>query len=465
MKARSPHKPELSGLPRVDHVLAQGAIRALSARWGEGWIKQQVRDAIDELRQGLLRGEDLSLEVEQVVTRVQQRVSAGPGLRQVINATGVVLHTGLGRAPLGSAVSQELAAMSDYCDLELDLRSGRRNKRGGLLGRSLAAWLGAEACHFTGNNAGAVLLCLAEVARGKEVLVSRGELIEIGGGFRIPEMLEASGARLVEVGTTNRTRLRDYASALSERTACILRVHPSNFRTEGFVERPSLVELCELARSSGIPLIKDLGGGRVCDLGDLSRHEPSVQQCLTAGADAVCFSLDKLFGGPQGGAIVGSEALVGRFRAHPLARVLRVGKLTLAALAPVVRAHVTGASSEVEVVRLISLPQELLKQRAQSWREALSDVPLALSVEPSIGAVGGGTLPGVELDSWALVARGVKAHQLAEALRSSDPAILARVQQEALWIDARTPGVDQDAQLLKAFRAAATRALRGSTSS
>ncbi|MCB9609253.1 MAG: L-seryl-tRNA(Sec) selenium transferase [Polyangiaceae bacterium] len=465
MKAPAPPEPELSALPRVDQVLQQASICALSASWGEPWLKQQVRHVIDELRGALLRGERVEVGLERVVTLVERRVAAGPRLRPVINATGVVLHTGLGRAPLGTAVREEIARQTDYCDLELDLASGKRNKRGELLGRSLAAWLGAEACHFTSNNAGAVLLCLAEIARGRDVLVSRGELIEIGGGFRIPEMLEVSGARLVEVGTTNRTRLADYERALNDNTACILRVHPSNFRAEGFVARPLLSELSALAQRAGVPLIKDLGGGRVSELGELSRHEPSVQQCLDAGADAVCFSLDKLFGGPQGGAIVGREALIGRFRAHPLARVLRVGKLTLGALGPVIRAHVTGASSEVEVSRMILLSSAALKQRAERWLEALDDCPLALSIEPTSGAVGGGTLPGVELDSWALVVRGVKPHQLAEVLRSGDPAVLARVQHEALWIDARTPGIEQDASLLEAFRLAATRLSRATSQS
>ncbi len=447
----------------MDHVLARAAVQSACKRWGASWIKGQLRDVLDELRRELLAGELVDIEVASVEARLLERVAAAPRLRQVINATGVVLHTGLGRAPLGSPVSAELALLGGYCDLELDLATAKRSKRGEYLAASLSAWLGAEACHFTSNNAGAVLLCLAEMARGRDVLVSRGELIEIGGGFRIPEMLELSGARLVEVGTTNRTRLEDYSRALSERTACILRVHPSNFRSEGFVQRPALRELCGLAAEANLPLIKDLGGGRVSDLGALSGAEPSVQDCLAAGADAVCFSLDKLFGGPQGGVIAGREPLIARFRAHPLARVLRVGKLTLAALAPVVRAHVTGNSGQVEVLRLLAIRDHDLRARAERWREELKDLALELTVERTNGAVGGGTLPGVELDSWALVVRGVKPHQLAERLRSGDPAILPRVRRDAVWIDARTPGEDEGTALVSGFRAAATEVLRGSS--
>lgn len=262
---------ELNALPRVDQLLARPGVLALSQRWGESWVKLRAREVLDELRVALRAEQRVAVDLESVERRLLERVPERPGLRSVINATGVVLHTGLGRAPLGEQVSAELGALGSYSDLELDLSSGKRSKRGAKLGGSLAAWLGAEACHFTGNNAGAVLLCLAEIAAGREVLVSRGELIEIGGGFRIPEMLELSGARLVEVGTTNRTRLADYERALRADTACILRVHPSNFRSEGFVERPTLGELCELGARAGIPVIKDLGGGRVTDLGALSR--------------------------------------------------------------------------------------------------------------------------------------------------------------------------------------------------
>ncbi|MCA9633534.1 MAG: L-seryl-tRNA(Sec) selenium transferase [Myxococcales bacterium] len=456
VKQAAEREPELSKLPRVDHVLGRERIREAASRLGASWVKRQVREVLEELRAALIAGENAATDVESVERRLLQRLGAPPRLRDVINATGVVLHTGLGRAPLGRGVTEELSRLADYCDLELDLESGKRSKRGQQLAATLAAWLGAEACHFTGNNAGAVLLCLAEIAKGRDVLVSRGELIEIGGGFRIPEMLEVSGARLVEVGTTNRTRLADYERALSERTGCVLRVHPSNFRCEGFVQRPQLRELSELARRVGVPLIKDLGGGRVTELGALSLHEPSVQECLAAGADAVCFSLDKLFGGPQGGAIVGRAPLIERLRSHPLARVLRVGKLTLGALAPVVAAHVTGASQQVEVVRLLSVDMRALEARALRWLSALQDLRLELSVEATSGAVGGGTLPGVELPSWAPVVRGDRPDQLAEALRVGEPAVLARVWRGALWLDARTPALDQDAALLSAFRLAAT---------
>jgi L-seryl-tRNA(Ser) seleniumtransferase len=384
------------------------------------------------------------------------------GLERVINATGVLLHTNLGRAPLPVESIERIAAVaSGYCNLELDAELGVRSRRGSALEHAMAELVGAEQALLVNNNAAAVLLALTAIAGGREVIVSRGELVEIGGGFRIPEVLERSGATLVEVGTTNRTRVSDYAAAISERTACILRVHPSNFKVTGFTERPALAELVALAHARGLALVKDLGGGLLVDLprelaASAELGEPTVQQCLRAGTDLVCFSLDKLFGGPQGGVVCGSARWISALKGDPLARALRVDKLTLAALEPIVRKYALGQIEAIPVHAMLRASIEGLFARAQAWRDELAELGELTSVIHTQAAVGGGTLAEAPLGSAALRIDVAAAEDIAAALRRERPPVIGRIADDRFLLDARTvlPGEDE------ALVGALTRVLR-----
>jgi len=453
---------DFSQLPKVDRVVDAPELDDVRRALGRRAVTILAREAISAAREAI-RGGEPAPELSQVAQAVREAAERRLrlGLRPVVNATGVLLHTNLGRAPLGPASIEHVTRIAGgYSTLELDAGLGTRTRRGIQSELELAELVGAQDALLVNNNAAAVLLALSGLAAGKEVIVSRGELVEIGGGFRIPEVLARSGARLVEVGTTNRTRAGDYARAITERTACLLRVHPSNFKITGFTERPTLAELAQVARQHGLPLIKDLGGGLVVPLpesvaaGELAR-EPSVQTCLAAGADVVCFSLDKLFGGPQGGAIVGSAALVGQLREDPLARALRVDKLTLAALEPVLDAYRRGALDEIPILALLSTPLEVLEARVEAWRSGLGEFARQAEVARTEAAIGGGTLAEAAVASMGLKIRPAQPDRFAQALREDDPCVIARVSEDVVWIDARTvlPGQDGDvvAALLRAF--------------
>ena len=349
-------------------------------------------------------------------------------LRRAINATGVIVHTNLGRAPLPeAALAQALEVGRGYSNLEYDLDEGRRGSRQDHIATILTRLTGAEAALVVNNNAAAVLLALAALADGREVLVSRGELIEIGDGFRIPEVLTRSGARLVEVGTTNRTRVADYEAALTDGTAAILRVHQSNFRLVGFTERPELSDLAELTRRHAIPLIDDLGSGALVDLGD----EPTAGASLAAGADLVSFSGDKLLGGPQAGILAGRKDLVERLRRHPLQRALRADKLTLAALEATLLLYLDPARArrEIPVLRMLDEPLETVRARAQRLASLVDG-----EVEETVARVGGGALPLLELASFACALE----EELGEPLRLGGPPIVGIVRDGRLLLDCRT---------------------------
>lgn len=437
--------------PELEHARVALGARTLTAI---------ARDVISGFRQRVRAGEPAPVEaavVAEVARAAQRRQRAA--LVHVINATGVVLHTNLGRAPLPRASIERIAEVAaSYSNLELDVELGTRARRGAALEASLAELVGAADALVVNNNAAAVMLALSSLAAGKEVVVSRGELVEIGGGFRIPDVLARSGARLVEVGTTNRTRATDFERAINERTACILRVHPSNFRITGFTERPTLAELVRVGRARGVPVVKDLGGGLVVDLpatvsGNLE-SEPSVQTCLAAGADLICFSLDKLFGGPQGGVIVGSAALVGRLREDPLARALRVDKLTFAALEPVVLAYVRGEPLALPVHALLAASVDDLSARVEGWRRGLGPLAACTEVLRTEGAVGGGTLAEAPIASAALAVRVSSPESLARALRAGSPPILGRIRDDVLLLDARTVFPAEDAAIVAGLSAA-----------
>jgi L-seryl-tRNA(Ser) seleniumtransferase len=382
------------------------------------------------------------------------RELARPRPGRVVNATGVVLHTNLGRAVLSPAAAEAVAqAATHYGDLELDLESGGRGDRLASVSALLCALSGAEAALAVNNNAAALLLAVETLARGREVVVSRGELVEIGGSFRIPEIVEKAGARLVEVGTTNRTHPEDYRRAAGPKTGCFLKVHRSNFEQRGFVAEVELRSLAALGAECGVPVVEDLGSGTLLDLRALGLPEASFAPGrLAAGADLLCFSGDKLLGGPQAGILLGRAALVARARSNPLARALRLDKLSLAALDATLRAQLEGRAAELPLLRQLGEPAEALEARACALAERLGKAArgrLAVALVPVRSPVGGGSLPGFELDSWAVELRSRRgADALAAALRGARVPVLARTRGEALLLDVRTllPGDAEDCE-------------------
>jgi L-seryl-tRNA(Ser) seleniumtransferase len=434
----------LRDLPSVDRMLADERLavhpRALAL--------QACRTALERARKAIRAGLDPGDPVELALRELE--TSGRPSLRRVINATGVIVHTNLGRAPLPrAALDQVVAVGGGYSNLELDLVAGSRGSRQSHLAALLQRLTGAAASLVVNNNAAAVMLALAALAEGREVLVSRGELIEIGDGFRIPEVLARSGARLVEVGTTNRTRAEDYERAAGPETAAILRVHQSNFRVVGFAELPALAELAGVAGQLGVPLIDDLGSGALVELSG----EPTPQASLAAGADLVCCSGDKLLGGPQAGIVAGREDLVERLRRHPLQRALRADKLTLAALEATLRLYLDPSLARVEipVLRMLEETPEAVRLRAERLAQAVGG-----EVEETVARVGGGALPLLELPSFACAVD----ESLAGPLRLGDPPVLGIVRDGRLLLDLRTVA-DDEVEIAAAAVAAAREATSG----
>ncbi len=423
------------------------AVDAIAARIGEfprpialAAARAAIGAARDRIREGDLEVADGDAIADEA--RARATALGGPSLRRVVNATGVVLHTNLGRAPLAAdAVEQVAAVAGAYSNLELDLREGDRGSRQAHVESLLLDLTGADAAIAVNNNAAAVLLALTAIARDREVLTSRGELVEIGGAFRIPEILEQSGAVLVEVGTTNRTRLADYEAACGANTAAILCVHQSNFRTVGFTESAQISELATLARERGLTLICDLGSGALSPRED----EPVVSQAMAAGAGLACFSADKLLGGPQAGIIVGEGEAVERCRTHPLARALRLDKLQLAALEATLRLHRDGNENRIPALAMLDAPEDALAARAERIRQAIGD---PARVRRSASRPGGGALPLTELEGpvVAVDPPGGDADALAAALRAGEPPVICRISDGAVILDPRTMS-DDDARL------------------
>ena len=414
---------ELRDLPSVDELAADERLATAAPR---PLLVAAVRSALERAREEIRAGADPG----DLVERVESELAAARGarLRRVINATGVIVHTNLGRAPLARDALERVASVAaGYSNLEYDIDDGARGSRQDHVAPILRRLTGAEAALVVNNNAGAVLLALATLAEDREVLVSRGELIEIGDGFRIPDVLARSGARLREVGTTNRTRAADYDRAIGPETALLLRVHQSNFRVVGFTEQPRLEELVRIGRTHGIPVVDDLGSGVLVEL----EGEPSARDALSAGADLVCFSGDKLLGGPQAGIIVGRADLVEKLRRHPLQRALRADKLTLAALEGTLALYLDPerAAREIPVLRMLGEPLEAVRGRADRLAE-LSDG----EVEPTVGRVGGGALPLAELPSFACAVE----KELAMPLREGGPPIVGILRDGRLLLDCRT---------------------------
>jgi len=471
-------------LPSVDELLHEPAVAALIGAHGQSAVTDAARSVLADLRQeiasGLLQGSALRIRLEGLAAGIQSQLgkSLSPSLRTVINATGVILHTNLGRAPLSAAAREQVrTTAAGYSNLEFDVEAGERGRRDvhvDRLFRKLLAPLSTRAGKVAGtdpesredrslstivvnNNAAAVLLALNTLAEGGEVIVSRGELVEIGGSFRIPDVMAKSGATLREVGTTNRTRIADYEKAVSESTRLLLRVHRSNFEITGFTEHPSTRELVNLAGRRHLPLMEDLGSGALVDLENFGiRNEPTVLGRLQAGVDVVSYSGDKLLGGPQAGLLSGRSDLIKRMRANSLFRALRVDKLTYAALEATLLAYVKHDHCAIPTLEMLRLSRQEIGRRAAALAESLGSPASKIKAETMDGesVIGGGAAPSSLLPTrlLALHCAEVSAHELARRLRTCDPPIIARVEQGRVLLDLRTVFPEQDDQVADALR-------------
>jgi len=443
---------ELRKLPSVDRLLQEEAVAALVAQWGHSLTVGMARETLDDARQAIRDGE-LCPPREVLVREIEERlmVQVRPTLLPAINATGVIIHTNLGRAPLSAEARAAMDAVAvGYSNLEYDLEAGRRGSRYSHAEELLCRLSGAEAALVVNNNAAAVLLVLTCLARWREVIISRGQLVEIGGGFRIPDVMAQSGATLVEVGTTNRTYVRDYEAAIAEATAALMRVHRSNFHLTGFVHEPRLADLVALARERDLLLLDDLGSGTLLDTAPFGlTHEPTIQESVAAGVSLVTCSGDKLLGGPQAGLIMGRADLIARLKRCPMTRALRVDKTTLAALQATLRHYLLDeATDKVPVWQMIGRSEESLKRQARRWARKLRAEGVDAKVMPGRSTVGGGSLPGETLPSH-LVALNVDSPDFVAArLRAGEPPVIARIEEDQLVLDPRTVLPEQEKLLL-----------------
>ncbi|MEE2635628.1 MAG: L-seryl-tRNA(Sec) selenium transferase [Acidobacteriota bacterium] len=451
-------------LPSIERLRQRPAVRGLETDYGRDAVLAVLRTVVSDLRKELhgttsprITTSEAAIETIEARTAAHLTADFTPSLREVINATGVIVHTNLGRAPLSAAAAARVAEVATgYTHLGYVITAGARGARHVHAERLLTRLTGAQAAIVVNNNAAAVLLSLAALAQGQEVLVSRGELVEIGGGFRIPDIMRQSGARLREVGTTNKTRIADFAAAVGAHTGLILRVHPSNFRIQGFTEQPRLPELVALGRRFSIPVLEDLGSGNLSENQPIGGViEPSVIASVKAGINACCFSGDKLFGGPQSGIVVGEETTITRLRTHPLMRALRVDKLTYAALDMTLLEYARGRSrTNVPVVRMLNTPLETLDRRARRLAERLADHSLfGVEVIDGVSTVGGGGAPESALPTrlTRLRPRRGSASRLESRLRTLRPAIVARIEADSVVLDLRTVPSDDDDRLTAAL--------------
>ena len=456
---------QFRNIPSVERVIASeplaDTIKVYSREWVVDLVRQQLEKARDGVRQG---GNAPSLEEVADATRRAVEEMTRPAPQPVINATGVIIHTNLGRAPLSRAATEAaVQASQGYSNLEFDLSNGRRGSRQAHLQSLLQELTGAEAALAVNNNASAVLLGLSALAAGKQVIVSRGEAVEIGGGFRVPDVLEQSGAKLVDVGTTNRTYARDYENGITTETGAFLKAHASNFRVEGFTAAVAPAELAALGAKHDIPVLHDVGSGCLLATEKYGlAHEPTPQESVAAGVGLTFFSGDKLLGGPQAGIVVGTRELVGRLERHPLARAVRIDKLSLAALiATLVHYLSREAEREVPVWRMISMPLTLIEERAEAWRATLgSAAGLEATIESGRSAIGGGSLPGETLPTRLLALSCHAApggpEGVIRRLRQGTPPVVARIEEDRVLLDPRTVLPEEEDGLLRGLNRALT---------
>ena len=467
-------KPRTAGsifrmLPSTDELLLLPETQGLADEFGRRRLAQLARQAIDAVRQELseVAGEKIADSKDTLREAVLEQlkrvanISRSSGIHNVINATGVVIHTNLGRAPLSSDAVAAVAGAAGYCNLEYDISTGKRGKRGASVESMLAELTGAEAAVVVNNCAAAAFLVLSVFAKDGETIVSRGELVEIGGDFRVPDVLTQSGSKLKEVGTTNRTKLTDYAKAINENTKLVMRVHPSNYRIIGFTEKPSLKDLADEAHKHDLLLYEDAGSGAVIDLARFGLgDEPMISRAIEDGADIVTFSGDKLLGGTQAGIVVGRRELIERLRKHSLYRALRADKLVYAALEATVGAYLREtAERDIPVLRMLSLDRDVLEQRASKFAEELRKVAGAnVAVETVDGesVVGGGSAPGTRLDTVLVTVshQTLRPEVIELKLRMAETPVVARIENDHVVIDLRTVGESEEELLMKTILAA-----------
>jgi len=450
---------QLRLLPSVDELLQTPTAQTLITQFSRTLVTGAIRASLALVRADIRAGASCPPN-EALLTMVENllRMEQRPYLRSVINATGVIINTNLGRAPLSQQALEAVVQVSrGYSNLEYDLEEGERGSRHVHISTLLRELTGAEAALVTNNNAAAVLLCLSTLAQGREVIISRGQLVEIGGGFRVPDVMRQSGCQLVEVGTTNRTRLSDYEAAITERTALLLTVHPSNFSITGFTESTPLSDLSELAHQHGLLLMEDLGSGCLLNSERYGlAHEPMPQESWRAGADVICFSGDKLLGGPQAGIIVGKAEVIARIARHPLMRAVRIDKMTLAALEATLRHYQREqAETHIPIWRMISMRPERINSRATSWVHKLKAKGIIAQTRRGESTVGGGSLPGETLPTTLLAlpaeSLSLPLNELARRLRLRTTPIITRISHDTLLLDPRTVLEEQDKEVVQAL--------------
>ena len=440
----------LRNLPSVEELLQTAVAAELIARFGRPLTLSAIRETLDRIRARYTSGQITVLPLHDLIlsqTEVLISSWVSPTLRSVINATGVILHTNLGRAPMSDATIRAMDKVSrGYSNLEYDLEKGARGSRLIHAESVLQKLTGAEAAVVVNNNASAVLLVLSALANKKRVIISRSQLVEIGGGFRIPDVMKQSGAKLVEVGTTNKTHLRDYEEALQDGSAIVMRAHPSNFKIVGFTEEPELKEIVNLAHKAGVFVIDDLGSGALYDTTKYGlTHEPTVQESLAAGVDVVCFSGDKLLGGPQAGIIIGRKDLIDKIKKHPLARAVRADKACLAGVSATLLHYLKDeAEREIPVLRMMSLTQKQIKGRVDAWIRELGSG----EVVEGQSTVGGGSLPGESFPTYLLSLRVESPDKFLKKLRQQNPPIVARTSNDRVLLDPRTVLPEEEGALL-----------------
>lgn len=441
-------------IPSVDFLLTQPLVKCLVQEYGHNWVVTALRETLDGIRKTISEGEVIP-ETSAITNQLNQRLvsQSAPSITRVINATGVLLHTNLGRSPLSGVNLEFLSEIKDaYTNLEFNLETGNRGNRSVHAQDLLIRLLQAEAALVVNNNAAAVLLILSALAKGKKVAISRSQMIEIGGGFRIPEVMRQSGAKLIEIGTTNRTHLSDYQAALQDGVDLILVAHPSNYKIVGFVTQPNLSEIAQLTQTYKVPLVYDIGSGALLDTTKYGlSHEPTVQEALSDGADLVCFSGDKLLGGPQCGIIVGRKDLIARLNKHPLYRAFRPDKLILLSLSATLLSYLKGKTdTEIPLYRMLSYSEDALHTRAQSVIDSLGSGSLLRGKS----TIGGGSLPEETLDTWLVSFATPSPTKLLKKLREQTPPVIARIQDDRVVCDLRTVQPEETSYLIENLRKA-----------